>query len=408
MKLSGIALRNVFRNGRRSLLSLTAVLVAAASTTMLFALLEGLRADVRHNAWNYETGEVRIRNVNFDRYEHLNPVQYVVPEYRALAERLRAHPAVSSVSPRIRVPSVSFRDERQIIAEVIAMDVANEYGYQEDFAAIVAKGRLPEPGTSEAILGTRLAAELGVGLGDAVTFLTQTRARVTNAFTVDVVGLATFPVTRLNRTTYLLPIEAAGHYLRMQDAASELLLKGSGDGGSLKTAVSALLAEDGLQDMSVTPWTRVSGGYAYLRMADIAYRIIGLLFFVLAATVIFNTTMMTIHERTLEIGTLSAMGMRPRELVRLFFIETTYLGAIGSFVGVLLGAFLTLPLQYVGIDFGALMEVVDMDISTVLYPLLNRNSTVLVFVVSLLIAMLASFFPARRAAKLQPVEALRK
>jgi len=408
MKLAGIALRNVFRNGRSSLLSVTAVAVAALSITLLFALLEGIRADIRRNAWNYESGEVRIRNADFDRYEYLNPVQYVVPDYRALTERLEQLPQVAAVSPRINIPAVSFRGERQISARGIGLDFTTEQEYQDDLQAIVAAGRLPEPGTSEAILGNRLARELGAGVGDTVTFLTQTRTRTSNAFTVDVVGLAAFPVAALDRTAFLLPIDAAGHYMRMRDAASEVLLK-STDGRTevLKTGVSALLSEEGPEGMNVTPWTEVSGGYGYLQMADVVYRIIALFFFLLGSTVIVNTTMMTIHERTREIGTLSAMGMRGGELVRLFFTEATYLGIAGSLAGVLAGAALALPLQYTGIDFGAQMEMVDMDISTVLYPVLNWRSTVLTFFYSLAVAMLASFVPARRAAKLQPVVALR-
>ncbi|MFO8064246.1 MAG: hypothetical protein R6V29_06380 [Spirochaetia bacterium] len=88
MKIASIALRNVFRNGRRSLLSIIAIAIAAFAITMLFSIFEGIKVDVRHNAWNYETGEIRIRNADFDRYEHLNPVHYVVPDYERLVDRL--------------------------------------------------------------------------------------------------------------------------------------------------------------------------------------------------------------------------------------------------------------------------------------------------------------------------------
>ncbi len=408
MKLATIALRNIFRNKRRSLLSVTAVAVAALGITLLFALLEGIREDIRHNAWNYETGQVRVRNAEYDRYEYLNPVQYVVPEYLTLTERLETLPEVSAVSPRITIASVSFRGERQISARGIGMDMTAERRYQDDLEGIVAEGRLPEPGSTEAILGNRLARELGVQIGDSVTFLTQTRVRTSNAFTVDVVGIAAFPVAQLDRSTFLLPIERAAHYMRMGDAATELLIKGAGvPTETLATAVAAETADHGLEGMNVTPWSEVSGGYAYLQVANVVYRIIALFFFLLGSTVIVNTTMMTIHERTREIGTLAAMGMRRGELIRLFFTEATYLGIAGSLAGVLLGSAIALPLQHTGIDFSAQMELVDMDLSTMLYPVLNWRSTVLTFFYSLAVAMLASFIPARRAAKLQPVEALR-
>ncbi len=407
MSIPRIAFRNVFRNGRRSLLSIIAIAVAAFSITMLFSVLEGIKVDVRHNAWNYETGEVRIRNADFDRYEHLNPTQYVVPEYRQIVDLLHERPRVSQVSPRINIPAGAFRDGRQIAARGIGIDLELERRYQ-DLESIVAEGRLPEAGTSEAILGRTLARDLGVELGGQATFLTQTRLRTSNAFTVDVVGLAEFPIPALNQSVFMLPIESASRYLRMQGGVSEILVKSdNGDLEALLSDVREVVKDRESATLNVTPWTEVSGGWAYLQMADAVYMIVALVFFILGSTVVINTTMMTIHERTLEIGTLGAMGMRGSELVRLFFNEAAYLGLAGSLIGVLAGIGVTIPLQEIGIDFGEAMDMANMDISAVLYPVLNLRSTLFVFFYSSVVAMIASVFPARRAARLKPVEALR-
>ncbi len=407
MKLSVIAFRNIFRNGRRSLLSIVAIAVAAFAITMLFSVLEGIKVDIRHNAWNYESGEVRLRNADYDRYEHLNPTQYVVPDYTRVVERLQAKPSVAAVSPRINVPGAAFRDGRQIASRGIGVDLELERRYQ-DLEDIAVEGRLPEPGTSEAILGHELARDLGVEIGGEATFLTQTRLRTSNAFTVDVVGIADFPMAGLNRTSFIFPIESAARYLRMGDGASEILVKSANDDLDMLTSeVHEAVRESGVEGLNVTQWTEVSGGWAYLQMADVVYNIVAFVFFILGSTVVINTTMMTIHERTREIGTLGAMGMHGSELVRLFFTEAAYLGMVGSLLGVLMGIGVTIPLQTIGIDFGEAMEMANMDLSTVLYPVLNLRSTLVVFLYSSAVAMAASVFPARRAAKLKPVEALR-
>ncbi|TVR89462.1 MAG: ABC transporter permease [Spirochaetaceae bacterium] len=413
MKLWNIALRNIFRNGRRSVLSVLAVAVAAMSITLLFALVEGIKEDVRHNAWNYESGEVRLRNSQFDRYEYLNPVHYVLPNYEAVLQELESMPEVAALSPRINVNAAAFRGERRILARGIAVDLERERSYQ-DLDALVVSGRLPESGRAEALLGSRLARELGVEVGDSATFLTQTRVRGSNAFTVDVVGLASFPVALLDRAAFIMPLDVAAGYLRMGDAVSEILIKADGrSGDALAERLNAELAprHDSEQylggQLQASSWTELSAGYRFLRIADVVYSVIALFFFLLAGTVIINTTMMTVHERTQEIGTLGSMGMRGRELVRLFFTEAAYLGFAGSLFGVLLGVAVAVPLGRVGIDFGAAMEMVEMDISTVLYPVLNFRSTVWVFLYSFVVAVLASFPPAVRAARLRPVDALR-
>ncbi len=407
MRLSGIALRNIFRNKRRSLLSIIALAVAAIAITVFFSLFEGIKTNIRSNSWDWDAGEVRLRHAEFDRYEYLNPVQYVVTDYRDLVERLRAHPDIGAVSPRIRVLGAAFRGEQQFATLGLGVDLELEKEFQ-DLEQVVAVGRLPRPGTNEAVIGRGLATDLGVGIGDIVTFLIQTRQRGSNAFTVDVVGLADFPVPQLNRGGYLIPIENADRYMRMDGAAGEILLKGAGgDTGAFADTIRSFVEESGRTELSVVPWTQVSAGYSYLQTANIVYNIIALIFFLLASTVIISTTMMIIHERTREIGTLAAMGMHGRELVRLFFTESAYLGVIGSFAGVLIGVAITIPLSRIGIDFGSAMDMVEMDLSNVLYPVLNLRSTVLVFFFGLAVAMVSTYPSARRAAKLRPVEALR-
>jgi len=144
-----------------------------------------------------------------------------------------------------------------------------------------------------------------------------------------------------------------------------------------------------------------------MQYARTAYDVIALVFFILASTVIINTTMMVIYERMREIGTVAAMGMTPQEIVRLFFLEAFYIGAIAAFIGVLLGIGITLPLSKVGIDLTQSMEGVDMEVNPIVYPQLNIRSTVFVFFYSTIIASLASFIPSRRSAKIEPVEDLR-
>lgn len=407
MKLHTIALRNVFRNGRRSVLSMTAVAVAAMSITLLFSVLAGIEDDVRRNSWNFDGGEVRIRHELYDEYEYLNPVQYMVDDPDTLLDQLRSLSDVRSVSPRVRISGVTVQDEREIVSLGIGLDRDVEASYQ-DLGVLVASGRLPEPGQNEAIVGVRLARELGVGPGDSFTVLTQTRARASNAFTLDVVGLADFPMGALSSTAYILPLDRAQHFVRSRGGVTEVLVKGDGrDAEGLQAAVETQLATAGREELSATPWTEVSGGYAYLQIAGPIYSIFAFVFFVLGSTVIINTTMMTVHERTREIGTLSALGMKGRDLVRLFFTEGAYLGLAGSAAGVLVGAAMALVLGRVGIDFGSTMELVDMDVSNVLYPAVNTGTLLFVFAYSSLIATGASFLPSRRASKLSPVEALR-
>jgi putative ABC transport system permease protein len=136
------------------------------------------------------------------------------------------------------------------------------------------------------------------------------------------------------------------------------------------------------------------------------YFIMGLVFYVLASTVIINTMMMVIFERTREIGTLASLGMDSKRIVRMFIYEAGCISAIGSFIGCAIGVVLVLVLEQTGIDFTQAMEGVDFEISGMMYPMLTWPSVVYAFVTGVVVASLASIIPSRRAAKIRPVEAM--
>ena len=157
------------------------------------------------------------------------------------------------------------------------------------------------------------------------------------------------------------------------------------------------------------PWNEIGSTGTYMDLVSKVFGIMSFFFFVLGTTVIINTTMMVIYERMREIGTLRAMGMTGPEMIRLFFMEAFFIGAAAAFIGVVLGSALILPLSVSGIDFGKLVDLgkTNLDISNVIYPQLDLVSTLGVFIYSTVVSSLISFIPTRRAAKIEPVEALR-
>jgi putative ABC transport system permease protein len=131
-----------------------------------------------------------------------------------------------------------------------------------------------------------------------------------------------------------------------------------------------------------------------------------LVFYVLASTVIVNTMMMVIFERTREIGTLASLGMESKRIVRLFVLEAACISAIGSFVGTVIGVILVLIMEQTGLDMTEAMQGVDFEISGVVYPALTWSSVAYAFITGVIVASLASLIPSKRAAKIKPVEAM--
>lgn len=412
MRLSTIAYRNISRNRRRSFLCIMAIAIAAMSIVLLFSFLAGMKADMRNNIQSFFTGQVRVRHADYDEKEQLNPLHLRVTGYEALMQRIEELEGVSAAVPRISFPgfaeppTVSNPDGPNISSMGVGLEFDREEAFQQ-ISASLRTGRFPQKGKFEMLIGSGLAQKLEKGLGDSVTVLTTTMRRGANAATFTITGIADFPMGSLNQTYYYIPLDRAQVLLGMGDSVSEVLVKfdeGVSDEEAEARVTSVL---DPATDTRARDWRELNLMVQYLDVADIAYSIIALIFFVLASTVIINSIMMIIYERMREIGTIGALGMQGDEIVRLFFLEAFFLSLIGAAVGVLIGTGLTLVLSFTGIDFSSSMQGLDIEISNIIYPRLNPTSTVGVFFFALAVASLSSLIPTRRAARIEPVEALR-
>jgi putative ABC transport system permease protein len=408
MKLAALAFRNIRRNRRRSLLSGSAIALATLAISFMFSWLAGLLGDYRSNVVHYVTGHVRLRNPQYEANERLNPLHLSVPGYRELLPLLEAEPGVAAVAPRVQFATAIYREEQTYGALGLGLDFPRERQVMRVGDSLTA-GRLPDMGQREMLLGAGLAEEVGAAVGDRITLLGKNKYQGLAGMTFTVTGIARFPVAGFNRTFLLVPIDTAELMLKMQGEATEVLILARDERREteLSARVNRTLAEAGVTGVVARPWERIGMWSSMIRIIDSMYNFIALFFFILGTTVIINTTMMVIFERMREIGTVAALGMKPGEIVRLFFLEAFFISVIAALVGVLAGTGVTLALSRHGLDLSQMLQGVDIEVSPVIRPELNLRSTVFVFFYSVAVASLASFLPSRRAARIRPVEALR-
>jgi putative ABC transport system permease protein len=408
MNLARIAFRNIRRNRRRSLLSGAAIAIATMAITFLFAYIAGFLGNYQSNVVRYMTGHVRIRHAEYDEYEQLNPLHLSVAGYEEVVRRMEAEPEVEAAVPRTRFATAIYHNDRTIGGLGLGVDFQRESAVMK-IQDSLQQGRLPEAGTREMLLSAGLAEELGLGTGEKLTLLSKNKYMGMSGMTFTVSGIVLLPVSGFNERFFLVPIDTASRFLKMDQEATEVLVLLDNPDKAEEFAGNAagILAAMGRESLSARAWTKIDFVYGLIEYAQTIYDIFALVFFLLASTVIINTTMMVIFERMREIGTVAAMGMTPQEIVRLFFLEAFFIGAMAAFIGVVLGIAIALPLSRTGIDLSGAMEGVDFEISPVIYPRLSVRSTIFVFLYSTGIASLASFIPSRRAARIEPVEALR-
>jgi len=430
MKLPVIAFRNIGRNSRRSLLSGAAIAVATLVIVFMFSAIEGIKVDVARNIHTYVSGHIRIRNQEYERYEKLNPLHLGIPDYRTVVSKLERGDDTRLALPRIRFFTAVYQEEanyrgvgigldfereldlRRAQTDAFRLDASRLDAFAEAWDLPFHAGELPRSGEKEILMSKGLAEEIGVEIGDKVTLFTKTAFMGMQAWTFRVTGIILFSIHSMNSRFFLAPLDSTQRFLKMDqagDSVTEILvfMENTRDLESAASRIGGNLRGVTAESLSVKSWRSIGTFHALVTMMETVYNIIAFVFFLLGTTVIVNTTMMVIYERMKEIGTIAAMGMTGGEIVVLFFLEALFIAVAAGLAGTLAGIGLVLPLSLSGIDFGAAMEGVDMGISSVIYPILNLRSTVFVFLYSVVVAALASFLPTIKAARVEPVEALR-
>ena len=415
MRLSKIAWRNIFRNKRRTFLSMIAIAVASMGIVLLFGIIDWMKEDMRNNLFNFYTGQIRIRNKKYDAYENMSPLHLKIDNANDLIRDLSRIHGIEAISPRINFNAVYVDSESEMKGVYCkALDFEREKAYSE-IQRYLQKGRLPLSDRKEVAITPYLLKKFRLKIGDTVTLLSHTASYGSNAMSFKVVGIVQFPINGMNKALYL-PLDIAQRFLRMRskgsnrfDAVTEILIKikPKFKESVVLNNIKSVIDRGTNKPLKAVLWRDIKSGYSIIRMADIVYNIISFFFFVLGSSVIMNTTIMVIYERMREIGTMSALGMEGSELIRIFFLESLYISIIGSFFGVAIGWGISYLLSIHGIDMSGAVSGISIEFSNIYYLKPSVKSLLIIFCYSVGIASLASFFPSRKAVKLDPVEALR-
>lgn len=407
MKLSKIAFRNISRNIKRSFLSGLAIAIAAMSIVLLYSYISGMKKDLENNLYTYYTGQVRIQHKDFEKYDYLNPLHLRIENYNEVIEQVESVEGIKEISPRIIFPAQVYMNEETFNTIVTGVDLEKEVHYQPLEESLL-KGRLPEQGKNEIIIGEKLASDLGLSVEDKISLWTMTMRRSSNLITYLITGIVKFPVQGINKMI-VMAIDRAHRLIKMDDSVLEIIMKLDNGVSGIKIAeeLRILFNEAGMDQLLVQPLEEINTSYTFVKLGEVTYDFVTLFFFILASSVIVSTTMMVIFERMKEIGTIGALGMTGPEIVKLFFLEAFFISVIGTFFGVISGILISIPLQIYGVDLSSAIGNMDFEISGIIKFQLNLKSTLFVFIYSISIASLASLVPSIRASKIEPVEALR-
>jgi len=411
-----LALRNLLRHKRRTMLTASALVFGIGIMILGRAWTKATETAVVEPARLASLGHVQVFAEDAAADEGAE-ISFISPQnnYRLIPEPqkvidtvLREEPRLAAGIARLMVGALLSSGEVSMEALLIGIDPrARAAAYP---ALGLREGRFFEPGEKGILLNRNVARKLGVGVGGTVVALGTTADGRISGVKLTVTGI--WMVRGLEAYEWgscYTDLAAVQELLDAGDAAGVLIFRQRDDrlpSGPVATSVTAVLRRHGVPARAWT-WEEMGGpflGGLFVNrvVGGILHAVLG----IIAALGILNTALMSVFERTREIGTIRAVGSRRSRVVALFLLEGLFLGIAGAVFGGLLGVGLVRFFSVYGIP--AFSEAQRYHYGgDRLYPALAWGDAVSVGALMISVSVLASLGPALMAARLRPAEALR-
>jgi ABC-type lipoprotein release transport system permease subunit len=404
-----MAWRNIWRNTRRTILTICAIAFASLLLVFMLSFQFGSYETMINTSVKIQTGHLQIQA---QKYQEKKNIRLVVPDPEKVYNLLASIPDIDAYTSRCLAFSLVSSKERTYGVAVTGIDPTHEVRVSR-LKALTREGEfLGADDTDKALIGKLLARNLQVTPGDELTVLGQGRDGSIAATVVQVKGIFSSGIDEFDRSSIHIPLKTFQDVYAMQGAVHEVVVIADAlkNIDKIKDAI-----QDGLRSMdlkkplAVLDWNELMPG---LRQSIEMDLISGLIFYLLLILVvafsILNTFLMAIFERTKEFGVLMAIGTTPGRLTKVLLIESITLTFIGIVAGILLGILVTLYFQAHGIDISGASEMLSQfGITGRMFPRLSFISAVSGPLAVLIITFCAALYPALKVRKLRPVEAMR-
>jgi putative ABC transport system permease protein len=399
-----LAVRNVARNRRRSVITLAAVLLGVTAVLVVRGITDGFLRLMVDDVVRGRTGALQVHAAGYMDSVDALPLEPNLAYDEALLARVRSVPGVTGVSGHLVFAGLVSNGLAQTTFIGRGLDLAHERQAVPRFGFEVrAGGRALEAGDyAHALLGSELGRSFQVGPQGRVTLAASSPRGRANSLDVGVVGLSESSLPFENKRVVTVPLKLAQDLLGMEGRVTELAVAVE-DLGELDRVADELRAALG-PGYEVHTWQELQPFVRdVIRRQKFMLALISSILFVIILTGIINTMLMSVFERVREVGTMLAVGVRRLQVLRLFLLEAVVLGVVGGMGGVGLGALIVGVLGARGIP----IENIGTGGPVMLRPELDLPFAGMAFCVAVVGALIAAAWPAWRASRLNPVDALR-
>ncbi len=401
-----LAARGIGRNPHRTVLTLSASAFGVAAFVFITGLAQGYLREMVENSTGYVTGHLQVQHPRFR--TEMEPA-HSLADAGALLAQVRRQPGVVAAAPRVQTMALASSAGQSQNFMLLGIDPAAEREVTFMHRAVRTGRPLAPGGERDIVLGDRLAEKLAIRLGDKVVVMVQSLDGNVASAAYRVVGLFDTGSDAFDARLGYITLPAAQSLLGMTDRVSTIAVR--------------LAQIDQVQEAQASIGTVLPAGQAvalgwrallpeldqmteYLRV--VLNLITGIVLSVVAIGVM-NTLLMSVMERTRELGIMMALGTRPRDIMLLVIYESLVLSLAGIAGGIALGAPFVHWLHVTGLDLSSYAKGLQSipGLTGIIHPIFVPATLVRPSLFLLVLSVLAALYPAWRAARLQPTEAIR-
>ncbi len=400
-----LAWRNLWRQPRRTILTLLAIAFACLVMVFLLALQVGTYASIKEGSLRLFDGYAQVQKPG---YLHDPNIRKSFSHTGAMVRSLETIKGISTVAARAQSYALLSKGSHSLAAMIVGVQPEAERRVSRITAMMRSGHYLRNPNAAEIVLGDALARNLGVRVGSRVTLLGMGRDGSVAADILNVVGVFSSGIKEIDRQLAEMPLLRFQSDFAMSGEVNLLVLSGdslAAVNGALP-AIQHLLKPKGLV---VLDWQKLQPGVKGAIELDARTSLLWYAALVIVAVaILLNTIFMSVLERTREFGVLLALGMRPAVAGRMVWLEILMLLAMGIALGIGLGAVTGSWFAVHGLNLpGAQGVFARWGISGLMYTKLTVFSLFTGPAVIVVCTALAGVFPFLHVSRLKPVAAMR-
>ncbi|HPJ33983.1 MAG TPA: ABC transporter permease [Spirochaetota bacterium] len=399
--------RNVWRNKRRSLVVITSIGIGIFAMLVIMAIMNGMNYQMIDNTISTSLGHVSIHKKGF--LDNMKASYGFRPD-KGIYEKIEGTDGVTGWAPRVKVQGIVRSSEASQGVMITGIDPAREKGVSDIYSyTSVEEGSafLDDPAAGDVLISEQLAEKLDLLVGDRLVIMLQDSKDEIVGDALTVRGVFRSPIDSFDKYVIFTGIKRLQNLAGMKNLVSEISVRTDSRDSSIDVKVYLDRFIEG-PDVIVQSWQEMAPSImSAVRLFD---AMMFIFFGIVFITVIFsvaNTMVMAVMERFHEIGVMKCIGTRPLNIFIMILFEAIDLGLAGMAAGVISGVAVNLILAVTGLDLSIFSESMRVwGTGSVIYPLIMIKDIAASVVVVVLTAVFAAIYPAIKAARIKPLEAL--